>query len=196
MYKTDAAKMARHASRSPAGLTDLITFALLTIQQPLQTVERQFADVREHGAASKYLFGSKREGFAYAVEHADMLHAALMSAIATDDIVGAIDLIALVPGLGTVKSAFVCQMAGLNIGCLDRHNLARLGLKEDAFKLPKTLLPETRRAKIAEYVRYTQSICNAEAWWNDWCSIVAGRRGSPLKTAQAVSRFHCQAIGL
>jgi len=196
MYKTDARKMARHARRSPAGLTDLVTFALLTIQQPLQTVERQFADVREHGAASKYLFGAKREGFAYAVEHADMLHAGMMAALAVDDVVGAIDLVALVPGLGVVKAAFVCQMAGFDIGCLDRHNLARLGLPETAFRLPKKLLPETRRAKIAEYVRYTRAAGTSEFWWDSWCAYVAGRRGSPLKTAAAVSRYHCSAIGI
>jgi hypothetical protein len=196
MYRTDARKMAKHARKSPAGLTDLITFALLTIQQPLQTIERQFADVRANGAASKYLFGAKREGYAYAVEHADMLHADMLAALATDDVVGAIDLIALVPGLGVVKSAFVAQMAGFEIGCLDRHNLARLGLPETAFKLPKTLLPETRRAKIAAYVRFTQAAATSEEWWNSWCAYVAGRRGSPLKTAAAVSRYHCAAIGL
>ena len=140
---------------------------------------------------SKYLFGAKREGYAYAVEHAEMLHAGMMAALATDDVVGAIDLIALVPGLGVVKAAFVAQMAGFDIGCLDRHNLARLGLPEDAFKLPKTLLPETRRRKIAEYVRYTRAAGTSEYWWNSWCAYVAGRRGSPLKTAAAVSAYHC-----
>jgi hypothetical protein len=55
---------------------------------------------------------------------------------------------------------------------------------------------ETRLAKIAAYVDMTRSTGGARYWWNSWCEYVAGRRGSPLKTAAQVSAFHCQAIGL
>lgn len=196
MYARDMAKVRKHGLASPDGLVDVITFALLTIQQPLQTVERQFADVAKRGAHSVYLFGAKRGGFVYACEHKAALYAAVTQAASAASPVAAIEALCAVPCLGMVKAAFVAQLLGLEVACLDRHNLARLGLREDAFRLPKKALPATRRAKIAAYVDACAASGGSRYWWDSWCTHVAGRRGSPLKTAAAVSAYHWQCMGI
>jgi len=193
MYDRDMPVLRDHALRGPSGLTDVITFVLLTIQQPLQQIAHQMADVREHGETSRYLFGSKRDGYRYAVENADDLYRSVMAAVDADDAVVAIDAVSAVPGLGIVKAAFVAQIVGLEVACLDTHNLRHLGLPESAFKVGR-VKPETKLKKIKRYVDVCKETGGARFWWNRWCDYVAGRRGSPLATGDAVSAFHVQCI--
>ena len=195
MYDTDMPVIRDHGLASPEGLADVITFCLLTIQQPLQQVARQFEDVRQRGDASPYLFYSKRAGYRYVNEHKAVLFAAVSKAVELGDVVACVDVLTVVPSLGMVKAAFVAQCLGMNVGCLDRHNLRALGFSETAMRLAKSLKPDTRRAKIAAYVALTQQQ-GARAWWDTWCTFVAGRRNSPLKTAEEVSRFHVTALQL
>lgn len=195
MYSRDMPAMRNHALASPEGLTDVITFVLCTIQQPLQSVKRQMADIRANGASSKYLFGSKRMGYQYACDHAEVLHAAVVKAAEVGDVVGAVDVLSNVPGLGVVKASFVAQIVGLEASCLDTHNLKRLGLAESAFKMPKGLKHETRLSKIRAYLALCVKSGGAEYWWNSWCETVAGNRANKsLVSADVVSRYHAECI--
>jgi hypothetical protein len=196
MYNRDMPLLRAHALASPDGLVDVIAFVLSTIQQPLASCARQMADIRAHGAASVYLFGSKRAGYEYAVEHREVLFAAVVKAVEVGDVVGAVDVLANVPGLGVVKASFVAQIVGLEVACLDSHNLKRLGLPETAFRLSKGVKPATKRAKIAAYVQACGDTGGAEYWWNSWCSHVAGigRANKRLPTADAVSAFHVECV--
>lgn len=197
MYANDMAKVREHGLASPDGLVDVITFVLLTIQQPLQTVEKQFADVAKRGAASVYLFGAKREGYSYAVANRAALYASVTQAVAASSPVAAIEALTAVPCLGMVKAAFVAQLLGLEVACLDRHNLTRLGLGLDAFRLPKKALPATRRSKIAAYVAACAASGGSEFWWNSWCAHVAtNRRSGQWADAAAVSAYHWQCMGI
>lgn len=202
MYDRDMPLMRQHALASPSGLVSVVGFVLCTIQQPLSGVKNQMADLRNHGAQSKYLFGSKRLGYQYALDHCEVLHAAIIAAVRVDDVVGAIDVLSNVPGLGVVKASFVAQICGLQVACLDTHNLRRLGLAESAFKMPKGLSHKTRLTKIKAYVK----ACKAGApraerqafaryWWDAWCASVAGSRfNKSLPTADAVSAYHWECI--
>jgi len=191
MYDRDMPLMRAHALASPSGFVDVVAFVLSTIQQPLQSVGNQMAEIRAHGAASKYLFGSKRPGLTYAMAHAAALHAAVTAAVDASDTIGAIDIISTIPGLGIVKAAFVAQIVGLEVACLDGHNLKRLGLSEAAFKLSKSVKPATKRKKIAAYVDACASTGGARYWWNSWCEYVAGNKANrSLTTADAVSAYH------
>src|SRR5215831_2176816 len=195
VYSRDMPLMRDHALASPEGLTEVIAFVLCTIQQPLQSVKRQMADIRLTGAKSKYLFGSKRAGYAYALEHAAVLHAAVVKAVEVGDAIGAVDVLSNVPGLGVVKASFVAQICGLEASCLDTHNLKRLGLAETAFKLAKSVKPETKRAKIAAYLALCVKTGGAEYWWNTWCSFVAGSRANKqLPSADEVSAYHAECL--
>lgn len=195
MYDRDMPKMREHALASPDGLADVIGFVLCTIQQPLQSVGNQMRDLRANGADSKYLFGSKRAGYAYALEHKHVLHAAIIKACEVNDAIGAVDVLSNIPGLGIVKAAFVAQICGLEASCLDGHNLKRLGLGEDAFKLAKTVKHETKLAKIKHYLELCSQTGGARHWWNTWCEFVAGNRANrSLTNADMVSAYHVECL--
>ena len=195
MYDRDMPIMRAHALASPDGLVDVVGFVLCTIQQPLQSVARQMTDLRAHGAASKYLFGSKRAGYAYALEHKHVLHAAITKACQVNDTVGAVDVLSNIPGLGIVKASFVAQICGLEASCLDTHNLRRLGLGEAACKLAKTVKHETKLGKIKHYLDLCLTTGGARYWWNTWCESVAGNRANKrLISADAVSAYHVECL--
>lgn len=196
MYRHDVPIIARHAWGSPAGLFDVIEFVLLTIQQPLQYIARQRTDIRETGAGSVYLFGSKRAGWRWAEENLEELWGEARRIILSpsDPTVPLIEHFLQVPGLGMIKAAFVVQCLGYDASCLDRHNAQRLGIPEASLKLNMKLRPETIRSKVAAYVELCRSTGGAEFWWDTWCSHVAGRRGSPLATPEEVSRYHTDTI--
>jgi len=198
MYYRDMPKMRDHGLASPEGFVDIVAFVLATIRQPFQRVNLAMADIRANGENAASLFGSKRDGYRYAVAHAHVLLAGMRAAIETDDVVGAVDMLTNIPGLGVVKASFVAQIFGLEVACLDSHNLDRLGLAESAFKLAKSVKPETKRAKIAAYVEAcragapaSQRKTFAAYWWDSWCEYVAGNRANKaLATGDAVSAFH------
>ena len=195
MYDRDMPLMRAHALASPKGLTDVVAFVLCTIRQPLQSVRQQMTDIRANGAESKYLFGAKRAGYEYTVEHAAVLHAAVVKAVEVNDTIGAVDVLSNVPGLGIVKASFVAQICGLEVACLDSHNLVRLGLPETAFKLAKTVLPVTKRKKIAAYVAACGSTGGARYWWDTWCDYVAGNKANrSLTSGDAVSAYHVHCL--
>lgn len=198
MFNRDATAIATHAIASPAGLLDVVVFTLCTIQQPLQQVAMQRADIAKVGAASRFLFGFKRAGFEYASEHQGFMWRVALDILARPDNADRkADLIQhfmQVPGLGMVKAAFVVQMLGGGTACLDTHNLKALGMTESAVKVSAKLKPETARAKVLAYVKLCDDTGGSEFWWDKWCNFVAGRRGSPLKTGDAVSAYHVDAV--
>lgn len=198
MYTEDVARIAAHAKASPEGLADVLEFVLCTIQQPLQSIERQREDIAQKGAESGYLFASKRDGWRYVHNHKGYLWRVMLDIMAReDDENRKADLIQhfmQVPGLGMVKAAFVVQCIGGGTACLDTHNLTRLGMTQSAVKIDAKLKPETVRNKVLDYVRLCDKTGGAAYWWDTWCEHVAGRRGSPLKTAREVSAYHVKAV--
>ena len=195
MYNRDCKKIAKFAMKNPDNLVKVTTFVLTTIQAGLATTLGQMQDINITGADSKYLWGNKRDGYLYMHEHKEVIFAAVKAAVKADDPVGAIDVLTNVPNLGIVKAAFVAQMCGLNVACIDSHNCDRLGLARTALKFPKGVKPETKRKKIADYVALTQRTGGSEYWWNTWCEYVAGNRANKhLTTGDAVSKFHVTAV--
>ena len=198
MFARDAAAIAAHAKASPEGLADVIEFTFCTIQQPLQSVIAQRLDIAERGAESRFLFASKRPGYVWVQEHKGYLWRVALDILkreASEE--RAADLVQhfmQVPGLGMVKAAFVAQMMGEDVACLDTHNLKALGMSEASVQIAKGLKPETARAKVLAYVRLCRESGGSEYWWNRWCDYVAGRRGSPLKSGDEVSAYHVQAV--
>jgi hypothetical protein len=195
MYNRDCKQIARFALKNPDNLARVTTFVLTTIQAGLATTHNQMLDIDEHGADSKYLWGNKRAGYEYMQEHKAVIFAAIKAAVKAGDAVGAIDVLTNVPNLGIVKAAFVAQMCGLDVACIDSHNCDRLGLARTALKFPKGVKPETKRKKITDYVALTQRTGGSEYWWNTWCEYVAGNRANKsLSTGNEVSMFHVVAV--
>ncbi len=198
MFIDDVPAIQAHALASAKGLSDVIEFVLCTIRQPLQRMQAQRADIAAKGAASAFLFGPKRAGWIFAQEHADYLYRVTLDILNRDDSddrkADLIQHFMQVPGLGMVKAAFVVQCIGGGTACIDSHNLTRLGLTEAAVRVSSKLKPATIRAKVLAYVGMCESTGGSAYWWDTWCDYVADRRGSPLKTAEAVSKYHVAAV--
>jgi len=194
MYKRDNKKIAQFILKDADNTVIGITFVLGTIQNALSNVGK-FMDGVANGGADSISMTMKRNGYLYAVEHKHVLHEALKAAVKHNDPVGAIDVLTNVPNLGIVKSAFVAQLVGLDVACLDSHNLDRLGLNRAALKFAKTVKPETKLKKIQDYVHLTQVTGGTEYWWDTWCNYVAGNRGNKkLTTGDMVSKYHADCI--
>jgi len=218
MYKRDCIAIAEHAAASPEGLIDVIEFTLCTIQAGLSTVKNQRLDIRDNGLRSKYLWGKKSDGMAYVQTNIGFLWPKLMqlkeraccgfeefeylekyldngtSLGDADVITEGIMLLMKVPNLGMVKAAFVMQMLGFDVACIDSHNLTRLGMSANAVKIGAKLKTETKYKKIRDYVLMTQER-GTEFWWNTWCEYVAGNRANKLlDTGDVVSRFHVECV--
>ena len=194
MYKRDNKKIAEFILQDADNTVIGITFVLGTIQNALSNVGKFMDGVANEGADS-IAMTMKRNGYLYAVEHKHVLHEALKAAVKHNDPVGAIDVLTNVPNLGIVKAAFVAQLVGLDVACLDSHNLDRLGLDRAALRFAKTVKPETKRKKIQDYVHLTQVTGGTEYWWDTWCNYVAGNRGNKkLTTGDMVSKYHADCI--
>ena len=200
MYDVDCMTISEHALKTPQGLLDVIKFVFTTIQQPLSSCKNQLNDIDTHGTESKYLFGSKRAGLKYAMENKTKLFWKVQklqkeSLENIDTVSKAVRLFMEVPGLGAVKSAFVCQMLGFNVSCIDSHNLNRLGMELKDVTIPNSLTEKTKMKKIKAYVHLTQRK-GTVYWWNSWCDYVASKGGmnKALATGNEVSAFHVECV--
>lgn len=207
MYRRDCIAIAEHACASPSGLVDVIEFTLCSIQAGLSTIKLQRAGIKRDGLDSVYLWGKKASGLAYALDNQASLWAKLMSCRErglgdASAIADAILLLMRVPNLGMVKAAFVAQMFGFDVACLDSHNLARFGINPNRVKVGAKLNADTKRMKVLDYIQLCNDLSGAlhgetcaEWWWNSWCDYVAGNRSNKLlDTADAVSKYHYDAV--
>ena len=207
MYNRDCSAIAQHACASPDGLVDVIEFTLCSIQAGLSTIKMQRKDIAANGLDSIYLWGAKRDGLAYARENKAYLWSKLMS-IREDGlsdasaIADALLLLMKVPCLGLVKAAFVAQMLGFDVACLDSHNLRRKGINLNRVKVGAKLSKELKRKKVLDYIQLCNDTNDAvqgescsEYYWNSWCDYVAGNKANKLlDTADVVSKYHYDAI--
>ncbi len=171
MYATDQPIVAKHAT-TVAGFVDTLNMVSLSIRNPWHKVGSMLKDVDKNGAGSIYLKnGTKAAFYAYVTSHAVSLKADCDALAAAGDTVGLIYRLTQIPGLGIVKAGFVAQLVYGVGGCLDCHNLKRLGLKESAFKLTgKEHLDKTR---IAIYVDAINRAGGTAQLWDDWCVYLA-----------------------
>lgn len=185
--------LAENARRDAKVLQDVATLVLLSIQQPWQGMPAQFAHVRQHGVESVYLFGAKRQGYAYVSAHREALREAAIQAHAEQDLDALILRYLQVPNLGLAKASFLAQMTIGDGACLDTHNLRHLGLSESAMRLPKTLKDAAKYARVSAYNSAWRPVGDSAHWWNSWCDYLAtrtGRYGNRFSTGHEVSSVH------
>ncbi len=200
MYKKDNKIIADFLLASPDNMVRGFTFVLLSIQQPTQGLADKMFEVDQQGPECRHLnYGLKRAGFEYVEAHKQAIFERLTEyvALGLDDVENISNALLYVydtPNLGMVKSAFVLQLLGFNVSCIDSHNLKRLGWKQSQVSLPKTLKHESKMRKIRAYVSQTQQKGTAY-WWDSWCHYVAGNiANKKLTTGQQVSNYHIEAI--
>lgn len=183
MYAEHVPTIAAFMRESPAGFARGVTFVLCSIRQPIRRIPAQMAQIDDGDLEP--LFGFKAAAYDYVMKRASDLHHDVLSAATCAD---ALTILTRVPGLGIVKAAFVLQLMGFDVACLDSRNVAREGRKPRAFRSDgkqKTRYPAAFQRKIILYLGETEG--RAEEYWNAWCRDVADEYGL---TADEVSALH------
>ena len=202
MYQRDVNEIKAFVKwRGPDAMVNTGLFVLLTIQAGLSTVRGAMRKVELDGNGADCLWGKKRDGFEYLIDHKDYLYGKVYQIAdkhGYESIEACADVIQLfmaVPNLGMVKAAFLAQCLGFNVACIDSHNIKRLGISPNLVKSPPSgMKPATVRKKVEQYVELTQ-IEGSEYWWNTWCEYVAGNRANrALDTGDVVSRYHVECV--
>lgn len=174
MYSEHCTLIAAGMRRDVATFKRGVMFAVLSIRQHVVKVPLQLRDLDRDGADCKWLFGHKRGAYEYMEAHAEELW---LSMRRLKRPIEAIATMTRVPGLGIAKAAFVCQLMGFNVGCLDGRNLARFGLPPRQYRSDgergKNTLAFAR--KIAAYCEVYEG--RAQELWDDWCEDVANEYG-------------------
>ena len=214
MYQRDVNEIKAFVKwRGPDALVNTGLFVLLTIQAGLSTVRGAMRKVELDGNDADCLWGKKRDGFEYLIDHKDYLYGKVYHIADTygyDTPMGCQEIIRLfvdVPNLGMVKAAFFAQCLGFNTACLDSHNLKRFGVSSGAVKLNMKAKEHTIRRKIAEYIQLCHDLrkqvgtmeavsrTSANYYWDIWCDDVAGNRANrALDTGDVVSRYHVECV--
>ena len=165
-----------------------VMFAVCSIRQPTINVPDQLGILFDNDEGENPLFGHKFDAWAYITDDAKA-SALWRDLLACDRVrrAGAIEAIThllRVPGLGIVKAAFVAQLMGFNVVCLDARNITREKRNPRAFRTDgKT--PEALRPKVIAYVQETWG--KAAFYWDAWCKDVAQAYG---RTPEEISELH------
>lgn len=170
MYQDHVSVINSAMRRDPDIFVRGVTFAFLSMRTQFVRVREQMKEVDALGSSARSLWGFKRGGYDFLRQNRIKLWETSVNA---NDSETAISVLTTIPGMGIVKAAFVCQMMGHDIGCLDTRNIQRLGLNPREWRTDG----ETRKStdafkrKVSRYVDYTQG--RAEELWNDWCKDVS-----------------------
>lgn len=158
-------------------------FVILSIRQIIDRVPGQMDEVDELRSQAPCLFGWKRSAY----QHIQLNGARLQKTLnATQDPAGAIRALLEVPGLGIVKAAFVAQLFGFDIACIDSRNAEREGRKQRAFEYDKSRPAGARLDRLlALYLSATHG--RAQEYWDAWCAFVGPGYGM---TAEECSALH------
>ena len=188
MYKKHNPIIAKHGKASSKGLRDVMIFVLSTIQTPISRTVTVSADIHENGVKSKYLSTAQCNTVEWIDCYSGLLHRKLSD---VDCPIEATCKILQTPGLGVVKAAFVAQLLGYEIGCIDRHNALAFDVPRNILRVGTHLSDESIFRKVKDYA----SVCNrrggSEYMWNQWCEGVAGTRyNKRLATGHQVSYEH------
>lgn len=192
------------ADQSPDNLARVLQLAIITARQPFINAPADMETaMRGERDATSVLFSWKARSFAEIwADRASIFwncHEILYHAEDTRDAENALlAYVASIHGLGFAKAGFSIQMAFGLSGCLDTHNLFRLGVK------PSVCRPRNERdyklgtmyARVDLYNSLVHKAGGTEKLWNDWCAYVAKRQPKLYRDAEHVSSLHLIALGL
>ncbi len=175
-----------------------VMFAICSIRQPTINVPDQLAVLFDGVQDTNPLFGHKFDAWACISEtrNAANLWRDLLDC---EDVAGgskaacklAIAALLRVPGLGIVKAAFIAQLMGFDVACLDSRNIRREGRNPKAFETRAR--DKARPAHIAKLVNLyvEETYGKAETYWDAWCQDVAEAYD---RTPQAISDLHLSIV--
>jgi hypothetical protein len=163
-------------------------FAVLSARVPFQRVPELLADVDRNGSQAQSLFAWKWDAYAHLTEHGEQLWGSLCR---STDIADALWSVTRVPGVGIVKGAFILQLMGFDVACLDTRNIKREGRNPRAYRSDGEAGKATPafRAKIDRYIADCGG--RAQEYWDTWCNDLGQQYGT---SGEDISRRHLTAI--
>lgn len=155
-------------------------FTICSIRQPITSVP----DHLERVAAGDLgpLFGHKLDAHLYLMTHAAELWRDIRNSRTNAN---RIAVLCRVPGLGIVKSAFVLQLMGYDVACLDSRNVQREGRKPREFRTDGDKKGLAFVRKIDRYLAEVEG--RAAEYWDLWCQDVADAYD---RTSEEISALH------
>lgn len=197
MYDSHATRVQAYAQQSPDNLVRVLAFVLTTIRSPIERAPVEVAEIDVSGDMASSLWGGKRKGYRYAIEHRQQLYDDCLAAVAADDDVTLLKVLVAVPMLGLPKAGFVAQLAFGRIGCLDTHNLERYNLDARIFSTSGLKLDGAALERKARLYRDTcRKLGGCRELWNTWCNYIAAQYPDRFTDGDAVSAIHCEALNL
>lgn len=164
-------------------------FAVLSARNPFTRVPDELAELDTKGEAAAGLWGWKLDSYRYLCDHGPRVWREVLDAGA--DTEKALHTICQVPGLGIVKGAFVLQMLGHDIACLDTRNIAREARDPNAYKSGghRGKSSPKFRHMVLQYIGETGG--KAKFYWDTWCREIASVYDMD---ADSVSAMHLAVI--
>lgn len=184
MYSNHVPYLAREIHAHHSVFKRAVIFAALSARVRFARVPDLVRDVDRNGADAAALWSWKGGTYNFMEEHAPALHLQLLRA--GRDTAHAMHIITRVPGMGPIKGAFVLQMMGHDIACLDTRNTARLGIDMDTFDTHGR--PVTQKT-ITRYMDVAAG--RAQELWDVWCEDVAE---DSAMSAERISALHLDCI--
>lgn len=173
---------------------DLATFkraalvCMLSARRPFEIVSKVVDDVQSNGRASIWPSAAQWRGISWIETNG----AALRDSIIANRDNAPLAMLAATqcPALGLAKGGFLCQMMGVDVGCLDTHNVDKYELDRSALRLNKGARELTRLRHLTAYVDLCQNLGGSNFLWGAWCEYLATLYPDVYRSGDAVSRLH------
>ena len=188
MYASHVPQIAAAMRADQATFCRGVMFSILSARVQFPRVPAQCKELAARKASAACLWGWKFDAYAYLSEHS----ATLYGLVTPDhDTARALFNVTRIPGMGIVKGAFVLQMLGHDIACLDIRNIVKDGRSPRAYRCDGGSTKESaaHKRKIDRYIADTQG--KAQFYWDRWCTEVAADYNS---TPERISELHLTSI--
>ena len=189
MYAEHVPQIAAAMRADQATFCRGVMFAILSARVQFPRVPAQCKELTARKGKRRLPMGlGNSDAYAYLTEHSAMLYGLVTP---DHDTARALFNVTRIPGMGIVKGAFVLQMLGHDIACLDIRNIVKDGRSPRAYRADGKLARRVQpfRRKIDRYIADTQG--KAQFYWDRWCTEVAADYAS---TPERISELHLTSI--
>lgn len=182
MYDTHVPIITMNAREDEDYFYAVIEFVMATIRRPFYQVgpEVKFSKVQESGLNQS-------------ANLLTMFHTCVFNPhLSLEE---KIKILLQIDGLNIPKVSFILQLTGHEIGCIDTHNAAIMGVNSDDLVMRKTA-KKYNPEKIWRYIGMCQSaqMGGSQKMWDDWCTLIHSKYPDKFGSANLVSRHHIDAI--